>query len=79
MDQVIYRREHSSVQAKVGHEELTKIRSRPAGLISLSGRIGSSSGTKYVKDYAYLVIIKRHFFDFFNIREMILCHYLMNV
>ncbi len=32
-DKVVYRRENSSVQAKVGHDELANIRSRPAGLV----------------------------------------------
>jgi hypothetical protein len=36
-DKVVYRRENSSIQAKVAHDELTKIRFYPAGLASLSG------------------------------------------
>ncbi len=36
VDKVVYRRENSWVQAKVDHDELAKIRSRPAGLTSLS-------------------------------------------
>ncbi len=35
VDKVVYRRENSSVQAKVGHNELAKIRFHPAGLTSL--------------------------------------------
>jgi len=31
VDKVVYRRENSSVQAKVGHDELANIRSRPIG------------------------------------------------
>jgi hypothetical protein len=31
MDETVYRRENSSVQAKVGHDELGEIRSRLAG------------------------------------------------
>jgi hypothetical protein len=31
MDKVVYRRENSSVQAKLGYGELAKIRSRPIG------------------------------------------------
>jgi hypothetical protein len=33
MDKVVYRRENSSVQVKVGHDVLAKIRSRPAGRV----------------------------------------------
>jgi hypothetical protein len=31
VDKLVYRRENSSVQAKVGYDELAKIRSHPAG------------------------------------------------
>jgi hypothetical protein len=31
VDKVVYRRENSSVQAKIGHDELTKIRTGPVG------------------------------------------------
>jgi hypothetical protein len=31
VDQVVYRRDNSSVEATFGHDELAKIRSRPAG------------------------------------------------
>jgi hypothetical protein len=31
VDKVVYRRENSSVQAKVGHDELANIQSRPIG------------------------------------------------
>jgi hypothetical protein len=34
MDKIVYRREKSFVQAKLGHDELVKIRSRPAGPVS---------------------------------------------
>ncbi len=33
VDKAVYRRENSSVQAKVSHDEPAKIRSRPAGPI----------------------------------------------
>jgi hypothetical protein len=37
VDKVVYRRENSSVQAKVDHDEPAKIRPRRTGLTSLSG------------------------------------------
>jgi hypothetical protein len=40
VEKVVYRRENSSAQAKVGHDELAKIRSRIAGLTSLCGPAG---------------------------------------
>jgi hypothetical protein len=33
VDKAFYRRENSSVQAKVGHDKLAKIRSGPAGRV----------------------------------------------
>ncbi len=39
VDKIVYRRENSSIQSKFGHEDLVKIRSRPAGLTSLSGSV----------------------------------------
>jgi hypothetical protein len=54
VDKLVYRTENSSIQAKVSHGELAKIRSRPAGLNSLSrprpswsGRIGMSAGVTF--------------------------------
>jgi hypothetical protein len=33
VDKVVYRRENSSVEAKISHDELPKIRAHPAGLV----------------------------------------------